>query len=79
MTDLKNTHTDTQTQTHTNTITVKDRRLEKQEQTFRVETREQRITATYQTDVRVKAHLDVFPVKLNPSGSHPQRKTPEEP
>lgn len=35
--------------------------------------------ATHQTNVRVKAHLDVFPVKLNPSGPHPQRKTPEEP
>lgn len=34
--------------------------------------------ATHQTNVGVKAHLNVFPVKLNPSGSHPQRKTPVE-
>lgn len=35
--------------------------------------------ATHQTDVGVKAHLDVFPVKLNSSGPYPQRKTPREP
>lgn len=32
---------------------------------------------THQTNVWIEAHLDVFPVKLNPPGSHPQRKTPE--
>lgn len=32
----------------------------------------------YQTDVGVNAHLDVFPVKFNASGSHPERNAAEE-
>lgn len=32
----------------------------------------------YQTDVGVNAHLDVFPVKFNASGSHPEGNAAEE-
>lgn len=39
----------------------------------------QQRTDTNQTNVGVKAHLDVFPIKLDSSGSHPQGQTPEEP
>jgi len=31
----------------------------------------------YQTDVRVEAHLHVFPVKLHTTRPHPQRQKPE--